>query len=114
MKDGPSNSECLLTRLDHTNITQKIKQQLQFTPTFSILNPVFLSKNMNKNAFLQHKFSAALLFTLLIFSGCQTNLSGNDLSGNLGQVLDNNLTPEQQKIAALEEQTANLGKRFGT
>ncbi|MGL5831241.1 MAG: hypothetical protein ACRCZE_03770 [Candidatus Altimarinota bacterium] len=63
---------------------------------------------MNKNAFSQNKLPVALLFTLLIFSGCQTNLSGNDLSGNLGQVLDNNLTPEQQKIAALEEQAANL------
>lgn len=64
---------------------------------------------MNKKAFSPVIFSATILSTLLIFAGCQTNLSGTDLSGNLGQVIDqNNLTPEQQKIATLEEQNQTL------
>jgi hypothetical protein len=77
-----------------------------FSAIFSILKTAFFSKNMNKKA----SFTlTAAVFSLLVLSGCQTNLSGTDLSGNLGQVIDqNNLTPEQQKIATLEEQNQTL------
>jgi hypothetical protein len=64
---------------------------------------------MNKKAFSLPPISLLSIFAILFITGCQTNLSGTDLSGNLGQVINNNnLTPEQQKIATLENQNQNL------
>lgn len=63
---------------------------------------------MNKKATSLPSISTYALLSILFISGCQTNLSGSDLSGNLGQAINNNLTPEQQKIATLENQNQNL------